>query len=258
MKMLPIWKITMNLHQKITLVFSCVSLLCFGQYNSEGVEKSRFRPGIMWYNTGWEPARPGMLRKYDRLMFDITYNDWIGERKTFKMRGPSMGMNVSWLFEIPLVKQNLVSLAVGPGYGFYHMRHDMPIVYGAGDNTTIFGDEQDVGYFGKRKLIGHQLFMPVEFRFRTKGWRHFKVHIGGKIGYQLSLFEKARFEQNGTEVLQKSKASQDVSRLIYSAHVRLGIRNFALYGSYNFNPLYSSEGSTQLHLLQLGITVSLF
>lgn len=248
----------MHLHQKIVLLFCCASLLCFGQYNSEGTVKSRFRPGIMWYNTGWSPARPEMLRKYDRLMFDITYNDWLGDRKTFKMQGPSMGMNVSWLFEIPLAKRNVVSLAIGPGYGFYHLRHDMPVVYDQSNQSTVFGDEQDVGYFGKRKLVGHQLSMPVELRFRTKGWKHFKVHIGGKIGYQLSLFEKARFDQNGSEVVQKNKSSEDINRLVYSAHVRLGIRNFALYGSYNFNPFYSSSESTQLHLLQLGLTISLF
>jgi hypothetical protein len=233
-------------------------MLGFGQYNSEGENKSRFRPGLIWYNTGWKPARPGMVHKYDRLMFDITYNDWAGDRKTFKMQGPSMGMNVSWLFEIPLVKKNLVSLGIGPSYGFYNLRHDMPVAYDATNKTTIFGDQQDVGYFGERKLVGHQLSMPVEFRFRTKGWRHFKVHIGGKIGYQLSLTEKARYEQNGEPIKAKIKSSEDISRLVYSAHIRLGIRNFAVYGSYNFNPFYSNKQSTQLHLIQLGLTVSLF
>lgn len=248
----------MHLHHKIAIIFSCVSLLVVGQYNSEGEAKSRFRPGIMWYNTGWKPAKPGKLRKYDRLMFDITYNDWMGDRKPFKMQGPSMGMNVNWLFEFPIVNKNLVSFAIGPSYGFYNLRHDLPMAYDPVNKTTVFGDEQDVGYFGKRKLIGHQLSIPIEFRFRTKGWRHFKVHIGGKIGYQLSLFEKARFEQNGEEIVQKNHSAPDVNRFIYSAHVRLGIRNFALYGSYNFNPFYSSDGSTKLNLLQLGLTVSLF
>lgn len=248
----------MNLSQKIALIFSCISLLSFGQYNSEGEAKSRFRPGIMWYNTGWKPAKPGKPRKYDRLMFDITYNDWTGDRKTFKMQGPSMGMNVSWLFEFPIVKKNLVSFAIGPGYGFYNLRHDMPVVYSEINKATIFGDEQDTGYFGKRKLIGHELSIPVEFRFRTNGWRHFKVHIGGKIGYQLSLFEKAKFVQNDLDVTQKNHSSSDINRLVYSTHVRLGIRNFAIYGSYNFNPFYSGNGSTKLHLIQLGLTLSLF
>lgn len=248
----------MILKFKIAVVFVCISIIGFGQYNSRGENKSRFRPGAMWYNTGWKPARPEMLRKYDRLMFDITYNDWIGERKTFKMRGPSMGMNVSWLFEIPLVSQNVVSLAIGPSYGFHYLRHDMPVVYDDVNRTTIFGDQQDVGFFGKRKLIGHQLSVPVELRFRTKGWKHFKVHIGGKIGYQLSLFEKAKIEQNGVQYVEKIKSSPDIQRLIYSAHVRIGVRDFALFGSYNFNPMYSSDGSTQLHLLQLGLTISLF
>jgi len=210
----------------------------------------------MWFNTGWKPARPGMLHKYDRLMFDITYNDWIGDRKTFKMQGPSMGMNVSWLFEIPLVKNNLVSLAVGPSYGFYHLKHDLPIAYN--NDITTFGDLTDQGYFGDRKLVGNQIGIPLELRLRTKGWRHFKIHLGGKIAYQINLFEKARFEQNNELIKEKYKSADDVQRLVYAAHIRLGIRNFALYGSYNFSPFYSNSASTQLHLLQLGLTVSLF
>lgn len=191
----------MAIQHKITLLFCWITLISYSQYDSEGENKSRFRPGIMWYNTGWKPAKPGKLRKYDRLMFDITYNDWVGDRKTFKMQGPSLGMNVSWLLEFPIVDKNLFSFAIGPSYGFYHMRYDMPIVYDNINNTTIFGDAQDVGLFGKRKLIGHQLSIPIEFRIRTNGWRHFKIHLGGKVGYQLSLFEKARYTENNGEVV---------------------------------------------------------
>lgn len=251
-------QVSMKLSFQIAIIFLAICMYGSAQEESQPENKSRFRPGIMWYNTGWKPAKPGKVPKYDRLMFDITYNDWIGDRKTFKMKGPSMGMNVNWLFEFPLVKNNLLSIAFGPSYGFYNLRHDMPIVYDEAGKYTQFGDLEDQGYFGKRRLVGHQLAIPVEFRIRTKGFKHFKVHLGGKIGYQLALTEKAKFEQEGEMMKTKIKASDDVNRLVYSAHVRIGIRNFALYGSYNFNPFYGNANSTQLHLLQLGLTVSLF
>lgn len=250
--------IKMNKTIQIALIFLSICLFGNAQEEDKVENKSRFRPGIMWYNTGWKPAKAGKVPKYDRLMFDITYNDWIGERETFKIKGPSMGMNVNWLFEFPLVKNNLLSIAFGPSYGFYNLRHDMPVVYNDLTQTTQFGNLEDQGYFGKRRLVGHQIAIPIEFRIRTKGFKHFKVHLGGKIGYQLALTEKAKFEQEGELIKAKTNASQDVNRLVYSAHVRIGIRNFALYGSYNFNPFYGNATSTQLHLLQLGLTVSLF
>jgi hypothetical protein len=245
----------MRLNERITILFSLITLLSFGQYNSEGVVKSRFRPGIMWFNTGW---KPGKAERYDRLMFDVTYNDWVGDRKTFKMKGPSMGMNVNWLFDFPIAPRNMVSIGLGPSYGFYYMRHDLPIVYDSDNQLTTFGDQEDSGLFGKRQLVGHQIALPVEFRFRTKGWRHFKVHVGGKIGYQISLNEKARYEQNDETIKEKNPTSKDANRLIYSAHVRMGMRNWAVYASYNFNPFYKNKQSTELHLLQLGLTLSVF
>lgn len=245
----------MSFHIKITFFFCFITLLSFGQDKHEVKNTSRYRPGLMWFVTGWQSGR---IVKTDRLMFDITYNDWIGDRKTFKMKGPSLGMNVSWLFDIPIVRDGIVSFAIGPSYGLYNLNHNMPVFYDETSKATLYGDENDVGNFGKVKLVGHQLSIPVEFRFRTKGLQHFKVHIGGKIGYQLALFNKERFDLNGEKVVQKNKDAKDINRLVYSAHVRMGIRNFAIYASYNFNPFYSNPSSTQLHLLQLGLTVSLF
>ena len=48
------------------------------------------------------------------------------------------------------------------------------------------------------------------------------------------------------------------NRLIYSVHARVGLRNWALYFSYNLNPIFSNQLSTQLNLVQMGLSVSLF
>ncbi|MCO5259554.1 MAG: PorT family protein [Crocinitomicaceae bacterium] len=239
----------------IVLIFCCFSAIAISQDKTPAQNKTRYRPGVMWFFTGWQN---GKAPKYDRLMFDITYNDWVGERKTFNMKGPSMGMNVSWLFDIPIVKNGIVSFAIGPSYGLQNLHHNLPVYYDGENKITTYGTSEDAGNFGKIKLISHQLSVPIEFRFRTGGIQHFKFHIGGKIGYQLALFNKERYTYNDEEIKFKNKDSKDINRLIYSVHARMGIRNFALYASYNFNPFYSGTTSTKLHLLQLGLTVSLF
>lgn len=237
----------------ITILFCAFSLCGLSQKKDDNRNKSRYRPGLLWFHTGW---KNGQAPKYDRLMFDITYNDWIGERKTFAMKGPSMGMNVSWMFDIPLNKRSTISIGVGPSYGFYNLRHDLPVYLDNTESFTQFGEI--AGIFGKRKLVGHQLSLPLEFRFRTPDLIHFKVHLGGKIAYQLALFEKGQHTLNGTEVKFKNPSFKDVNRFVYSVHVRVGIRNFALYASYNFNPLFNHDLSTKMHLLQLGLSISLF
>lgn len=235
-----------------------VNLLSFGQYNGEGEVASRYRPGVFWFFTGWKPSKVGNGPKYDRLMFDVTYNDWVGDRPTFKMQGPSMGMNVNWMFDFPIVQKSLVSVAFGPSYGFYHLRHDYPVTYNLNNGLTQLGVAEDVGLFGKRKFIGHQLSLPFEFRFRTKGWRHFKVHLGGKIGYQFATKDKWKYTHEGEDFVEKININPFVNRLVYSAHVRVGIRNWALFASYNFNRLFKNEDSPELNLMQVGLSISLF
>ena len=70
---------------KIILIFLSIGLQASAQYDSEGENTSRFRPGLFWYFTGYRPAIPGKVRKYDRLIFDLTYSDWTGDRKPFKV-----------------------------------------------------------------------------------------------------------------------------------------------------------------------------
>ena len=46
---------------------------------------SQFKAGFMWFYTGLRPAKEDKVRKYDRLIFDLTYNDWNGDSKLFQM-----------------------------------------------------------------------------------------------------------------------------------------------------------------------------
>ena len=76
-------------------LFLLVSLTVKAQFTSEGADLiSRFRPGVMWFNTGLRPAEIEKVRKYDRLVFDITYSDWAGESKPFQNKWASLGMDI--------------------------------------------------------------------------------------------------------------------------------------------------------------------
>ena len=55
-------------------LISLVGLCSFAQYNSEPNLISRYKPGVMFHYTGLRPAEAEKAQKYDRLVFDITYN----------------------------------------------------------------------------------------------------------------------------------------------------------------------------------------
>lgn len=228
------------------------------QYSSDGIDLiSRFKPGSMWFFTGLRPGESEKVRKYDRLIFDFHYNDWNGDNKPFKNRWASIGFTTNILFDIPITKGNTISFGTGISHTLFRIIHHNEFVV---DSTNTFTTYNLISTLDEKKhlLGGNSLAIPVELRFRTKGWKHFKFHIGGKVGYQLNMYSKTSWQGENGRQFYKSYDFPDVNRLIYSAHFRIGIRNWALFGSYNLNSLFSHSNSTELNLMQMGISISLF
>ena len=112
------------------LILTSIAIICLGltshaQYDSKGDSiPSKFRPGAMWFFTGWRPASIEKVHKYDRLIFDITYNDWMGDKDLFEVHWASIGLNTNLLFDIPLTKGNTVSIGTGLSHEFHVTRHN--------------------------------------------------------------------------------------------------------------------------------------
>ena len=228
------------------------------QYNSQKEPVSRYRPGLFWFYTGLAPAEEDKPEKYDRLIFDLTYNDWAGDIDPFQNHWGSIGLNTNFMWDIPLTKKsNKVAFGIGVSHSYMNIRHNNHLLAIDSIGATQFALKDSSDNFYKSTLAGNSFSIPIEFRFRTGGWRHFKVHIGGKIGYQANLISKYVERVNGDKVVTKRYGFPDKNDLIYSAHVRIGIRNWALFASYNFNPLFKNSNSTQLNLIQMGLSVSL-
>ncbi len=244
------------------VVVCCVCLAAFtgrAQYNSQGENASRFRPGAFWMYSGVRPANTGKPVKYDRLIFDLTYNDWIGDRDLFTNHWASIGLNTNLMFDIPMTKGvNKASFGIGVSHEFTNIRHDANLVIDDVAGTTVFMPKDSADIFKKGVLSGNSFSVPIEFRFRSGSWKHFKFHIGGKIGYQANLVSKHVSKINGHRVINKWQGFPDESKLIYSAHIRIGLRNWALLASYSFNPIFTNSQSTRLNRVQLGLSISLF
>ena len=245
----------------IICLLAIVPSICLAQYDGKGEnEISRFKPGAMWFYTGLRPAKEGKARKYDRLVFDVTYNDWIGDRDLFKNHWASIGLNTNWMFDIPITRGNTVSLGLGVSHQWVNIRHDNHLVRVQTSQSTLFQDKSTLDSFKKSKYGSHSFSVPVELRFRKEGWKHFKVHLGGKIGYTVKTYSKYKGNLLSEDFTYENKTTgfYDVADLIYSAHVRIGLRNWALFGSYNLNKLFTNSVSTDLKLVQLGVSISIF
>ncbi len=247
--------------QLIITSIACLlmSVAAHAQYDSKGDSiSSRFKPGAMWFFTGWRPARIEKVRKYDRLIFDVTYNDWIGDKDLFEIHWASIGLNTNLMFDIPLTKGNTVSIGTGLSHSYHVTRHNGRIDVSDSLGTTTWSPKLPTDDFRKSILGGHSFSIPLELRFHKESWRHFKFHLGGKIGIQTSMYQKYVRDHWLERQVMKSYKFPDQNFLVYSAHVRFGFRNWALFGSYNFNTLFSNPNSIQLNRVQMGLSISLF
>lgn len=249
------------------VLFFLVSWLCHLGLSAQYMEKqeglvSRFKPGIAWFYSGTTPSEPGKLRKYDRLMVDIVYNDWRGDNEPFNSPWNSIGYSISLMNNTVLTKANTVSLGWGLAYSRYNNTTNTPLLIDEKKGVTYSpqpGFEPLLDESESWSFHANYIELPLEMRFRTKGYRHFKFIIGGKIGYQFNAHRKLTYTSAyGNEFVNKLYNFPDNNRLRYGVTARVGIRNWALFAAYHFSPLFTNEESVSLTPLSLGLTISLF
>lgn len=220
--------------------------------------RTSFRPGVFWYFDGLSAIKHTDVRKYDRLIFDVTYNDWQGDRELFRNHWASIGFNTNLMFDIPVGKNKKGGLGIGFSYGFTNIRHDKFVYVDEEKHSTQILDNLTPSDFKKGALTYHSFSIPFELRYRGKEWSHFKIHFGTKIGYQPNIRSRSFYSGNGYNVEYRRVGLPDDNNILYSVYLRVGIRNYALYANYQMNTLFSSIQSSQLNVFQFGVSISLF
>lgn len=240
----------------IVIVYS--STLFSQDTNKDDGIHSPYRPGIGWFYSGFKPLEDGGVAKYDRLMVDLVYNDWYGDRDYFKSPWNSIGFNASMMFDIPFTRSNVVGMGIGLGYSYFNNKSPLQFNRNFDDNTTTAIEYLPEDKPFRNKFSANYIEIPLELRFRTKGIQHFKFMIGGKIGYAINASTKEVQKIGSKKYATKEVNFPDLNRWRYGVTARIGIRNFAIFAAYYFSPLFKSEESTQLYPISMGITISLF
>lgn len=228
------------------------------KYKSENDLITRYRPGIMWFFSGLEQYEVEKLRKYDRLVVNINYNDWHGDKEFFESPWNSIGVDLALFFDIPFTRQNTAGMGIGIGYSHYSNRTSWQFSSNYGQKITTalpFAKGQEPK---SHLYAANYIEIPLEFRFRSKGYSHFKFMVGGKIGYRINDYSRDVFHIEGKNYKVKRYGFVDSNPLRYGVTARIGIRNWALYGTYYFSPLFTNKKSVELYPFALGLSISLF
>lgn len=244
------------------LAFVSVLVLCGGlkaQYlEEEQGLVSRHRPGAMWFYSGFSNYDTTKLRKYDRLVVDVLYNDWQGDLSPLNSPWSSIGFNVNLMFDVPFTKANTVGLGWGVAFSHYNNRTKVGFNsnYTEGSTSTYSLDlQQEIVW---SKFNANYIEIPLELRFRTRGYQHFKFFVGGKIGYQLNAYTKTKENIEEKNYKFKNYNFPDRNPLRYGLTARVGIRNWSVYAAYHFSDLFTHENSVKLSPITAGISIALF
>lgn len=221
--------------------------------------QTRYRPGFMWFYHGINKAPDEKVRKYDRLILDVTYNDWHSKtQQPFQNRPFSIGMNISTMWDIPLTKGNTSSFGIGFQYGLFKVDMNDFLVRNETLKRTELVLDKNAYNIDQAHFKHHQLAVPIEWRLRGKNWKHAKFHIGAKASYAFNPSMTLITHDGKYSDKNKSVGFSDFNHFSASAHLRFGIRNWAIYGSYSLFPLFKNKESIQLIPFQFGVSLSLF
>jgi hypothetical protein len=217
---------------------------------------SRHRPGILWYFTGLRPLKDADNRKYDRLIVDVTYNDWLGAVSPFENRWNSIGINTNFMFDVRSKKYQSLSFGWGFAYAFSNVSTNRKLIE-ANSNVVILANKSTLDSYNHNAIQAHRFYLPLELRFASKKWNRIKFIIGANVGIQPFL-NQVFLTKSAGEKEYFTKELSDRSLLNYGVHFRAGTRSLALFGSYQINSLFKSRESVKLHPFQFGLSISLF
>lgn len=195
-------------------------------------------------------------RSRDFLVVSFSYDAWAGKPDSVKT-GFNRGFNIALMYDFP-IKQSHFSLAAGLGIstsGIFLQDHRLNMADGTTNRPQFIKD----GSPRKYKVATTYLELPIEFRFRSvpdNANKGFKAAIGAKVGNLLNAHTKWKSTLGGEKNIVKEQNKRFFNTWRFAATARVGYGNFALFGTYNFNPLFKDEGAYDIRPYSIGIAIS--
>ncbi len=193
-----------------------------------------------------DKAMNSVSRSRDFLVVTLTYDGW-ASRPDSVSTGLNRGFSVAFMYDFPMKKTNL-SLAAGLGIstsGIFLKDHVLNMDE-TGNPAPKFTEDQTPS---KYKIATTYLEVPLELRWRSvpeNANKGFKAAIGLKLGTLMNAHSKERNSIDGVRNTEKIANKRFFNSWRYAATARVGMGNFALFGSYSLNALFKDTGGNNL------------
>ncbi|MES2484327.1 MAG: porin family protein [Bacteroidota bacterium] len=200
------------------------------------------------------PAFADPYYREDQFYATINYNLIQGKPEGYSQYSFSTGLGVGFLRDMPLNKRRNHSIALGLGYSYNNIKHNLAVTQENGKNVYALKDE---GTFEKNKLVLHYLEAPLEFRWRNSDsitHQFWRVYAGFKVSYL--FYDKAQYKPD-TGGNYKVINDPNMNRIQYGAYLSAGWNTWNFYGYYGFTPIYDTamiDGERlKMHTVKIGL-----
>lgn len=205
----------------------------------------------------------------DRLIMELNYNDWLGKPDSIDTKWFNRGINVYFMYDFKLGKQNIVSFAPGLGFSSHNIYHNTIIgevtdsLQGTIGHTSMYAIGDSIDY-KNNKLNTNYVEVPLELRFKTKPNQYgksFKVAVGARFGYLFNAHTKYKGEDlsnNGQTVKYKEFLLPNINKLRFGPSLRIGYGNFSIVSYYSLTGVFKSDVAPKLNAFSIGLSFNSF
>lgn len=205
----------------------------------------------------FNPFKVKVLDQEDIFGVDLYWSDWYSKSKSVKTKGFSFGFNVNYYYDIAFTESAKSSFAIGIGYNLFNMHNQgrFAIVEDSitGNRSTQIQElsVQELAETKRNRIAINTIDIPIELRFRIgKKKNKFKIYPGVKIGYNFGLAYTRTTETGKTTI----NNFPDVNNWRIAPTLRIGFKDFFIFGSVDVLPLFQNSESTRFTPIRFGIS----
>lgn len=172
----------------------------------------------------------------------------------------AVGINI-WKWDISLYRRHvMLTTGIGLSFNNYFFRSDKTLT--ADTNLVVASfDRKENGEeinYNKNKLSVSYVTAPVLLQFNTnaKLKKSFHFAAGMLFSYKYNSHLKLVYDDKGDKQKTKRKDEFNIEPFRYDATIRLGYRNYTIFGSYALNSLFKNNRGPTLHPFTAGIQLA--
>jgi hypothetical protein len=195
----------------------------------------------------------------DRMLIDLFQTFWIGMPSNVSSLKFNPGINTSILWDIKRGPKSPFSFGIGGGIMYQTQNTDAILGYDSSTGNTVYKIITNTDSINTCRMNMVSLYVPLEFRYRHSCG--FKITVGARLGYILSLNQK----YDGQDLTGRNQAVDFTNYQIFNKlnyhfdfYARIGWKGLDLFYSYQITKLFVDGKGPQIAPMSIGITISPF